>query len=66
MGSLFKLEMMVPQISKEAPKTLEVISVSFPVAIQEKKDNMNYRGSRNSTLELKKTVIHQGHNPGQH
>ena len=33
MDDQFKTEMMVPQISKESPKTSEVIPVSLPVAI---------------------------------
>ena len=57
---------MVPQISKEAPKTSEGIPVSLLVAIQETQDNTKYRGSRNRTVELKKTVIHQCQILGQH
>ena len=51
--------MIVTQISKEAPKTSEGLLVSLPVSIQGKQDNMKERGSRNSTVESKKTVIHQ-------
>ena len=57
---------MVPKRAKEAPKTSEGLPVLLPVSIQGKQDNMKYRVSRKSTLELKKTVIHQRHTPGQH
>ena len=66
LGERFRLEMMVPQRSKESPKTSEVLPFSLPVAIQKKLDNMKDRGISNSTVELNKTVIHQRHIPGQH
>ena len=59
LGDKFRLDMMVPQISKEAPKTSDGLPVLFSVLIQEKQDNMKNRGNRNSTVELKRTVIHQ-------
>ena len=66
MGEQFKLEMMVPQRGKEAPKTSEGLPVSLPVSIQRKQHKMNVRGSRNRTIELNKMVIHQCYIPGQH
>ena len=66
LGKQFRLEMMVPQRAKESPKTSEGHPVSLPVAIQEKQDNMEYRGSRNSMVDLKKTVIDKRQIPGQH
>ena len=50
LGEQFRLEMMVPQRAKEAPKTSERLPVLFPVVIQEKRDNMKERGIRNSTM----------------
>ena len=66
LGEQFSLEVVVPQRSKEAPKISEGLPVPFPVEIQEKQDNTKDRVSRNITVELKKTVIHQHHIPGQH
>ena len=40
LGEHFKLDMMVPQISKESPKTSEVLLVSLRVAISETQNNM--------------------------
>ena len=54
----FRLERMVPEIAKEAPKTSEGIQVSLPFSIQGKQDNKKDRSSRNSRTELKKTVIY--------
>ena len=59
LGEQFRMEMIVPQRSKEAPKTSEGLPVSFPVSIQVKQENMEYRGSRNIRVELKRTVTHQ-------
>ena len=64
LGDQFKMEIMVTQRSKEAPKTSEGIPVSFPVTIQETQNNMNYRVSMDSTMKLKKTLIHQRQIPG--
>ena len=66
LGEQFRMEMMVPQRSKEAPKTSEGLPVSFPVKIQGKQDNVEDRGSRSSRVELKKMVIHQRQIPGKH
>ena len=65
LGEQFRMEMMVPQRSKEAPKTSEGLPVSLSFSIQGKQENMKYRRSRNSRVELKKTVIHQRQIPGQ-
>ena len=65
LGYDFRLYMMVPQRSKEAQKTSEGLPVSLPVTFQEKQYNTKDKGSRNSTVELKKTVIHQSHIPCQ-
>ena len=59
LGEQFKMYIMVPQRSKETTKTPEGIPVSLLVAIQETQDNMKDRGSRDSTVELNDTVIHQ-------
>ena len=37
LGDQFKLKVVVPQRSKEAPKKLEVLPVSLPLTIPEKK-----------------------------
>ena len=66
LGNNFRLDMMVPQRSKKAPQKSEGLPVSLTVKIQGKKDNMKDRGSRNSRVELKNTVIHQCHIPGHH
>ena len=58
LGEQFRLEMVVPQSSREAPKISEGLPVSFPISIQGKQDNTKYRSSRNNRVELKKTVIH--------
>ena len=58
LGEQFRLEMMVPQRSKESPKTSEGLPVSLPFSIQGKQDNKKDRSSRNSRTELKKTVIY--------
>ena len=47
LGEQFRLEMMVPQRAKEAPKTSEGLPVSFPFPIQGKQENPKYRISRN-------------------
>ena len=65
LGEKFRLEMMVPQRSKESPKTSEGLSVSLPVSIQGKQYSMKERGSRNSRVELKNKLIHQCQIPGQ-
>ena len=57
-GEQFRPEMMVPQISKEATKTLEGLIFSLPASIQGKQYNMKDRGSRNRRVELKNTVTH--------
>ena len=59
LGEQFRLEMMVPQTAKEAPKTSEGLLVSSPVSIQEKEDHIKDQVSRNSKVKLKKTVIHK-------
>ena len=59
LGEQFKMYIMVPQRFKETTKTPEELLVSLIVAIQETKDNIKDRGSRDSTAELKNTVIHQ-------
>ena len=66
LGEQFRLEMMVTQRSKETPKTSEGLPVSLPVSIQGKQENTKDRRSRNIRVEMKKTVIHQRHIPGQH
>ena len=50
LGEQFSLETMVTQRAKETPKTLEVLPVSFPVAIQATQYNMKDRGINNSML----------------
>ena len=62
----FKMEVMVPQSSKEAPSTSEILSVSLPVAIPETLNNTEVGGIMDSTVELKNAVIHQRQIPGQH
>ena len=59
LGDQFRLEMMVPQTAKEAPKISEGLPVSSPVSIQEKEGNIKDQVSRNIKVELKKTVIHK-------
>ena len=66
LGEKFRLEMMVPKISKEAPKTSEGLPVSLSVAIQEKHNHMKDKVINNIRVELKKTVIHKLQIPGQH
>ena len=63
-GDQFNLNMMVPQISKEAPKTSEVLPFLFPVAIPETQNNMEVKGIMYGTVELNKIVIHQRQIPG--
>ena len=58
LGEQFRLEMMVSQRSKEAPKILYKLPFLLPVSTQGGKYKMEGRGSRNSTVELKKTAIH--------
>ena len=63
----FKLEMVVPQRPKEAPKISEGIPVSLTVkTLDETKNTIEEIGSVDSTVELEKTVIHQHQTPGQH
>ena len=59
LGEKFRLNMMVTQKSKEAPKTTEGPTVSLPVSIQGKQYNTKERGSRNSRVELNRAIIHQ-------
>ena len=66
LGEQFRLEMMVPQISKEAPKTSEELIVSLKLSIQVKQENMKDRSSSDIRVEMKKTVTHQRQIPGQH
>ena len=66
LGETFRLEMMVLQRAKEAPKTSEGLPVSLQFSIQGKQDNMKDISSRNSRVELKKAVIHQNQILGQH
>ena len=61
----FRLEIIIPQKFKEAPKTSEGLPVSLTVTIQGKQENMKDIGSSNIMVELKKTVIHQRHISGQ-
>ena len=65
LGKQFSLDMMVPQRAKEATKISEGLPVSLPVPIQVKQENTKDRGSRNSRVDLKNTVIHQNQIPGQ-
>ena len=65
LGEQFSMGIMVPQRAKESTKTPEGLSVSFPVSVQGKQDNMKDRRI-NSMVEMKKTVIHQRQIPGQH
>ena len=65
LGYHFRREIMVTQRVKEVPKTSEGLPDSLPVAIQEKQDTINDRGSRNITVEPKKKVIHQRQIQGQ-
>ena len=58
LGEHFKLYIMVPQRAKEKSKTSEVLPVSLPFEIQETKNNMEDRGIRDSTGEVKNIVIH--------
>ena len=53
-GDQFNLDMMVPQRSNEAPKTSEGLPVLFPVTIPETQNNMEVKGSMDSTVELNK------------
>ena len=62
LGYQFKMEMMVTQRAKETPKTPEGLPVSSPVETQ---NNTKDRCSRNITVELKRTVIHQHKIPVQ-
>ena len=64
LGEQFKMEMMVPQRAKEAPKTSEGLPVSLSFAIQETQNNTKYRGIRNITVELKNTEIQNCQTPG--
>ena len=61
LGEQFRLGMMFPQRAKEAPKTSEGIPFLLTVSIQEKQENIKDRDSRNTRVELTKTVIHQLH-----
>ena len=63
-GDQFNLDMMVPQRSNEAPKTPEGLTVLFPVTIPETKNNKEFKGSMDSTVELNKMVICQRQIPG--
>ena len=49
-GDQFKLDIMVPQIAKEVPKTPEGLPVSLPVAIPETQNNTEERGIMDSTV----------------
>ena len=66
LGEQFKMNMMVTQIPKEEPKTSEGIQVSLPVEIPETHNNTEDKGSMDSMVEPKKTVIHQQQIPGRH
>ena len=57
--------MIVPQITKQAPKISEELPVFLPVTILETQNNMEDRGRMDSMVKLKKTVIHQCQIPGQ-
>ena len=59
LGKHFKLDMMVPKRSKEAPKTSELLTVLLPVAIPETQNNTEDRGSMYKIVELKRKLIHQ-------
>ena len=58
--------MMATQISKESPKTSEVLTFLLPVLIQGEQENIKYIDSRHITVGLEKTVIHQCKIPDQH
>ena len=65
-GGQFRLEMLVTQGAKEAPKTSEGLPVLLPVSIQGKQENMKNISIMNRRVELKNTVIHQHQIPVQH
>ena len=50
LGEQFKMEMMVSQRSKEAPKKSEGLPVSLIISIQVKQDNMEDIGIRSSRV----------------
>ena len=60
------MEMMSPKRAIEAPKISEGLPVSLPVENPEMKNNIEERGGMDSTVGLKKTVIHQRQISGQH
>ena len=60
-----KMEMMVPQRSKEATNASEVIPVLLPVAFPETQNHTEDRDIMDSTVELERTVIHQRQIPGR-
>ena len=66
LGEQFNLEIMVPQRFKEPPKTPKGLLVLLPVSILETKNNTEDRGSMDSTVGLKKTVIQKYQIPYQH
>ena len=50
LGDQFRLEMMVPQTAKEAPKISEGLLVSLPFLIPETKNNKEERGCMDITV----------------
>ena len=62
----FRLDMMVPKRSKEAPIISEGLPVPLPFSIKGKQENMKYRSSRNIRVELKNAIIYQYQIPWQH
>ena len=52
-----KLDIMVPQISKEAPKASEVLPVLLPVKIPDTQNNTEDRSNMESTMELKRYLV---------
>ena len=66
LGYQFKLDMIVPQRSNEAPKTSEGLPVLFQVTIPETQNNMEVKGSMDSMVELNNRVIHPREIPDQH
>ena len=55
---------MVPKRAKEALKTPEGLTFLFPVAIPETKNNMEFKGGIDVTVELNKRVILKRQIPG--
>ena len=64
LGEQFKMEMMISQITIEAPKISDEMPISLPVSILEVLNNKDKKGRMDRNMKLKKMVLHQHKLPG--